>query len=57
MVAGAVWTHAQPSAAMLAAYQADPALAIMRVEFTVTLREVLEVLISGLLARGRRPGS
>jgi len=56
MVAGAVWTHAQPSAAMLAAYAADPALAIMRIEFTATLRAVLEVLISGLLARGKQPG-
>jgi AcrR family transcriptional regulator len=51
MVAGAVWTNTQPSAAMLAAYEADPALASMRLDFTATLREVLEVLISGLLAR------
>jgi hypothetical protein len=51
MVTGAVWSHAQPSAAMLAAYQADPALAAMRLDFTATLREVLEVLIAGLLAR------
>jgi hypothetical protein len=36
---------------MLAAYQADPALASMRLDFTATLREVLEVLIAGLLAR------
>jgi AcrR family transcriptional regulator len=54
MVTGAVWTHAQPSAAMLAAYQADPALASMRLDFTATLREVLEVLIAGLLARSSR---
>jgi AcrR family transcriptional regulator len=51
LVAGALWPHAQPSAAMLAAYQADPALAAMRIDFTATLREVLEVLIAGLLAR------
>jgi AcrR family transcriptional regulator len=51
MVTGAVWSYAQPSAAMLAAYQADPALASMRLDFTATLREVLEVLIAGLLAR------
>jgi Tetracyclin repressor-like, C-terminal domain len=54
MVTGAVWQHAQPSAAMLAAYQADPALASMRLDFTATLREVLEVLIAGLLARSSR---
>jgi hypothetical protein len=53
MVSGAVWTHARPSAAMLAAYEADPQLAAMRLDFTATLREVLEVLIAGLLARPR----
>jgi AcrR family transcriptional regulator len=51
MVTGAIWPNTQPSAAMLAAYQADPALASMRLDFTATLREVLEVLIAGLLAR------
>ena len=51
LVAGALWEHAQPSAAVLAAYEADPALAVMRTDFTATLREVLEVLIAGLLAR------
>lgn len=50
-MAGALWPHAQPSAAMLAAYRADPALAAMRIDFTATVREVLEVLIAGLLAR------
>jgi AcrR family transcriptional regulator len=54
LVTGALWPHAQPSAAMLAAYQADPALAAMQQDFTATLREVLEVLIAGLLARSRR---
>jgi AcrR family transcriptional regulator len=53
LVAGAIWASAQPSAAMLAAYEADPALAVMRLDFTTTLREVLEVLIAGLLARAR----
>jgi AcrR family transcriptional regulator len=52
MVTGAVWTHTRPSPAMLAAYAADPALAAMRLDFTATLREVFEVLIAGLLARG-----
>jgi hypothetical protein len=54
MVTGAVWTHAQPSAAMLAAYDADPALASMRLDFPSALRQVLEVLIAGLLARSSR---
>ena len=39
---------------MLAAYEADPALAVMRPDFTATPREVLEVLIAGLLARSAR---
>jgi hypothetical protein len=54
LVAGAVWSAAQPSAAMLAAYQADPELAAMRLDFTATVRDVLEVLIAGLLARSAR---
>jgi AcrR family transcriptional regulator len=54
MTTGAVWTHAHPSVAMLAAYDADPSLAAMRLDFTATLRETLEVLIAGLLARSRR---
>ncbi|MET9552626.1 TetR family transcriptional regulator [Streptomyces sp. NPDC006645] len=51
MTTGAIWTHAQPSAAMLAAYESDPALAALRIDFATTLREVLEVMLSGLLAR------
>jgi AcrR family transcriptional regulator len=54
MVTGAVWSNAQPSPAMLTAYETDPALASMRLDFTATLREVLEVLIAGLLARAAR---
>ena len=54
MVTSAVWPFTQPSAAMLAAYQADPALAALRLDFTGTMREVLEVLIAGLLARSSR---
>jgi AcrR family transcriptional regulator len=54
MMTGAIWANTQPSAAMLAAYQADPALASLRLDFTATLREVLEVLTAGLLARASR---
>jgi AcrR family transcriptional regulator len=54
MVTGSVWTHARPSAAMLAAYESDPELAAMRIDFVNALRQVLEVLISGLLARQPR---
>lgn len=51
MTTGALWPHTQPSAAMLAAYEADPELAALRLDFTGTLREVLEVMSAGLLAR------
>jgi AcrR family transcriptional regulator len=54
MTAGALRPHTQPSAAMLAAYEADPELAALRLDFTETLREVLEVMSAGLLARGDR---
>jgi hypothetical protein len=54
MTTAALWPHTHPSAAMLAAYAADPALAAMRLDFTATLREVLEVMIAGLLARSSR---
>ena len=50
-VGGALWPHSQPSAAMLAAYAADPALAAMRLDFTDGIREVLAVMAAGLLAR------
>ncbi|MES5823178.1 TetR family transcriptional regulator [Streptomyces sp. RG80] len=51
MVSGAVWTHARPSAAMRAAYEADPSLAALRMDFTTTLQEMLTTLIAGTLTR------
>jgi AcrR family transcriptional regulator len=51
MTTAALWPHTQPSAAMVAAYEADPALAALRLDFTETLTEVLQVMIAGLLAR------
>ena len=51
MVTGAVWTHARPSAAMLAAYEADPSLAALRMDFTGALEEMLATLVAGNLAR------
>ncbi|MEU6347278.1 TetR family transcriptional regulator [Streptomyces sp. NPDC046977] len=54
MVTGAVWTHAHPSPGMLAAYEADPSLAALRLEFPSTLRDMLQVVLSGLLARAAR---
>jgi hypothetical protein len=37
---------------MLAAYEADPDLAALRLDFTATLGEMLEVVSAGLLTRG-----
>ena len=54
MMTSALWPHTQPSAAMLAAYEADPDLAAMRLDFSATIREVLEVMIAGLLVRSAR---
>ncbi|MEV6702779.1 TetR family transcriptional regulator [Streptomyces sp. NPDC051453] len=53
MAAGAVWTHARPSAAMLAAYEDDPSLAVHRMEFAPSLHETLATLIAGTLARAQ----
>ena len=54
MACGAVWSHTQPSAALLQAYRADPDLAALRLHFEPALKEVLAVLLTGLLAgRGR----
>jgi AcrR family transcriptional regulator len=50
----AAWPHSNPSAAVLEVYESDPELAVLRVDFTTTLRESLEVLLSGLLARASR---
>ena len=54
MAAAGLWPHTQPSAAMLAAYEADPELAVLRLDFTATLGEMLEVMSAGLLTRGDR---
>jgi AcrR family transcriptional regulator len=53
LMTAALWPHTHPSAAMLAAYEADPELAALRLDFAATLSEVLEVLAAGLLARTR----
>ncbi|MDQ2814542.1 MAG: TetR family transcriptional regulator [Actinomycetota bacterium] len=54
LMTGALWPHTQPSAAMLAAYAAEPDLAAMRLDFTATLSEMLQLIAAGLLARPAR---
>jgi AcrR family transcriptional regulator len=57
VIAGALWTHCRPSPSTLAAYQADPTLADLRLDLPTALEGALATLIAGTLARsgGRRP--
>jgi AcrR family transcriptional regulator len=57
MMTAALWPHTQPSAAMLAAYEADPALAALRLDFTSTVREAIQIMTAGLLARSGAHGT
>jgi AcrR family transcriptional regulator len=49
---GGAWSFCQPSAAMLAAYEAHPELAALRMDVESTLRDVFATLLSGLYSRG-----
>jgi AcrR family transcriptional regulator len=49
--AGAIWSHANPPDAVLAAFEADPELAFMRIEFQPMFCGLLKVLLTGLLER------
>ncbi|RZQ62481.1 TetR/AcrR family transcriptional regulator [Amycolatopsis suaedae] len=51
LTVSALWPHSQPSPALLAAYAAEPGLARMRIEFVPAVRELLETLLAGMLAR------
>jgi AcrR family transcriptional regulator len=57
LVAGAMWVHAHPSDAVLAAYASDPALAAMRLPFEEAVRLSVSVFGSGLLARRQDGGA
>jgi AcrR family transcriptional regulator len=48
---GALWTHARPSASVLAAYESDPALAAIRMDFPAAIEETLATLFAGTIAR------
>jgi AcrR family transcriptional regulator len=48
---GALWTYAHPSEALACAYDAEPELADMRLDFTETLAEMATVVLAGLFAR------
>lgn len=51
LVTGAIATHARPSASVIAAYEADPAIGAMRIDFTEYLRTTVATLAAGTLAR------
>lgn len=48
---GALWSHTRHPASVLAAYEADPSLAALRLDFTPALEEALATLITGTLIR------
>jgi AcrR family transcriptional regulator len=47
VLAGALYSHTQPSASTLAAFDADPALAPLRLDLATELEKVLATLITG----------
>jgi AcrR family transcriptional regulator len=51
LMATAVWTHSQAPQAVVAAYEADPSLQPYQLDFETTLREALDVILTGLLSR------
>lgn len=50
-IAGA-WPQSTPSAAVQAAYEADPAVAGTQMDFTAVIRDFLVLMITGMLADG-----
>ncbi|MEU3342064.1 TetR/AcrR family transcriptional regulator [Streptomyces sp. NPDC006668] len=51
ILAGALWTHSRPSPSTVAAYEADPTLAPLRLDLPTALENTLTTLITGTLAR------
>ncbi len=48
LAVGALWTASNPADAVLAAYKAEPELASMRIEFETALRQLLQLLLTGI---------
>jgi len=48
---GALWTASNPADAVLAAYIAEPDLSAMRIEFEPSLRELFQLLLTGIATR------
>ncbi|TDU91234.1 TetR family transcriptional regulator [Kribbella voronezhensis] len=51
LLAGAIWSHACAGPAILAAFEADPSLAALRIEFEPAMTQSLNALLTGLLPR------
>ena len=51
LMATSVWTHSHAPQAVVAAYEADPSLQPYQLDFETTLREALDVILTGLLSR------
>lgn len=49
ILASSIWAHSHPSAALLAAYAAEPEIACYRIEFEPTLTAALKTMLAGLL--------
>ena len=49
--ARAIWTHSHPVPAIVAAYEADPSIRTVRMEFEPALRDNLRLLLRGALPR------
>ncbi|MER7248038.1 TetR family transcriptional regulator [Kribbella sp. NPDC000426] len=54
LLAGAIWSHSHPVPAILAAYEADPSLAALRMQFEPALADSLRTLLYGALPRVTR---
>jgi len=48
---GALWTASNPADAVLAAYNAEPDLSAMRIEFEPALRQLYQFLLTGIAMR------
>jgi AcrR family transcriptional regulator len=48
---GALWTASNPADAVVAAYVAEPDLSAMRIEFEPALRQLLQLLLTGIASR------
>jgi AcrR family transcriptional regulator len=51
LVVGGAWSICRPSPALLAAYERDPALAALRLDYRIAVRELIATTLAGLRVR------